>query len=501
MSSASQQQQQHNLNQQVQHTHTQHSQWAHDTVRGTDQDTAAQHHHSGFPSQQLDTRSHPVQVTDTNGLMNGYGVPPHSQYPNTSPSLAYAPSDVSGLGSQQSLQSGQSQAQHRRNNAAVSATTVNHQDNQVSYYSGNSVTPSTTAAVAAAASAVSSPLPPNSGSYSLASNWTTPAPPTGSNNNNNTTTATNNVATSTPMTSQVTVAQSPSRPSGSGGLLPPPEGIYRTFDELLQAVQRSAKDQGYGVVKLRASNYREVNGTNKPTRYDLVCDRGGVKYNSTAKKRNPSTRKIDCPWRAKAVCEVQLGGQWRFVVQEANHNHDARMATVAPGQEATPVEKQLKSLQNKMDRLIHDQTDGFARLTETIRSQGTDYVARLESLERRLEAIEANGRAVNSLMGPNGAPNMGGQNMPQANMGGGGMGNSSLANGGMGNGMGGGGMNAGMGSTGLGGGGMNGMGGSVMDQGRHLSNLEARVNGLEQRNPMEMPMMGEDPTRVDSLLM
>ncbi|KAF3357100.1 hypothetical protein VdG1_03414 [Verticillium dahliae VDG1] len=72
-------------------------------------------------------------------------------------------------------------------------------------------------------------------------------------------------------------------------LLPPPEGIFRSFDDLLSSVQRVAKDQGYGVVKLRASNYRD----GKPTRYDLVCDRGGVKYNSTAKKRNPSTRKID----------------------------------------------------------------------------------------------------------------------------------------------------------------------------------------------------------------
>ncbi|KMQ81680.1 gln pro-rich protein, partial [Lasius niger] len=61
-------------------------------------------------------------------------------------------------------------------------------------------------------------------------------------------------------------------------LLPPPEGIFRSFEDLMASVQRVAKDQGYGIVKLRASNYRE----GKPTRYDLVCDRGGVKYNSTA---------------------------------------------------------------------------------------------------------------------------------------------------------------------------------------------------------------------------
>ncbi len=111
----------------------------------------------------------------------------------------------------------------------------------------------------------------------------------------------------TPVPSRV-LAQSP---VGMTTLPPPPEGIYRSFEDLLSAVQRVAKDNGYGVVKLRASNYRD----GKPTRYDLVCDRGGVKYSSTAKKRNPSTRKIDCPFRAKAVCEVQLQNQWRFAVQ------------------------------------------------------------------------------------------------------------------------------------------------------------------------------------------
>jgi hypothetical protein len=491
--------QQHNLNQQVQHPHAQHAQhtqWTHDTtVRGTDQDTAAQQHHPTFPSQQLDNRSHQVQVSDTNGLMNGYGAAPHSQYPNTSPSLAYAPADVTGLGSQQSIQtSQQSQAQHRRNNAAVAAATVNQQDNQVPYYNGTSVTPSTTAAAAAAA-AVSSPLPPNT-SYSLASNWATPAPSTNTTTNH----STNNNASTTPMMSQVSVAQSPSGTAGSGSLLPPPEGIYRSFEDLLPAVQRAAKDQGYGVVKLRASNYREINGTNKPTRYDLVCDRGGVKYNSTAKKRNPSTRKIDCPWRAKAVCEVQLGGQWRFVVQDARHNHDPRVATVAPGQEATPVEKQLKSLTNKMDRLMHDQAEGFARQNESLMRQGQDFAMRLDNIEKRLESLEAGGRAT-GLLSASGAPNMGGQNMPPANMGGGGLGNGALTNGGMGNGMGGGGLNTGMGNPGMGGGGgMSGMGNGVMDQGR-LSNIEARMNAMEQRTGMDMPMMDGDPNRVDSLLM
>ncbi|PTB81676.1 hypothetical protein M440DRAFT_1435400 [Trichoderma longibrachiatum ATCC 18648] len=128
-------------------------------------------------------------------------------------------------------------------------------------------------------------------------------------------------------------------------LLPPPEGIFRTFDDLMASVQRVAKDQGYGIVKLRASNYRD----GKPTRYDLVCDRGGVKYNSTAKKRNPSTRKIDCPFRAKAVCE-----------------------------ENAPLATSIRSFTNKLDRLSHDMAQGLMRIEQ-----------RLDNIEKRMENIEA----------------------------------------------------------------------------------------------------------------
>lgn len=163
--------------------------------------------------------------------------------------------------------------------------------------------------------------------------------------------------------------------SPAPGLAPPPEGIYRTFEDLLTAVQRVAKDQGYGVVKLRSSNYRE----GKPTRFDLVCDRGGVKYSSTAKKRNPSTRKVDCPWRGKAVCEVQLGNQWRFVVQEGRHNHEPRVPTAAPGQENNPVAQSLRSLVHKIDRLSLETSQGLGSIT-----------SRLDDIEKRLEAMEQN---------------------------------------------------------------------------------------------------------------
>ncbi|KAM0276900.1 hypothetical protein ACHAQH_006272 [Verticillium albo-atrum] len=180
-------------------------------------------------------------------------------------------------------------------------------------------------------------------------------------------------------------------------LLPPPEGIFRNFDDLLSSVQRVAKDQGYGVVKLRASNYRD----GKPTRYDLVCDRGGVKYNSTAKKRNPSTRKVDCPWRAKAVCEVQLGNQWRFAVQESRHNHEPRVATALPGQENTPLAQSMRSFTNKIDRLSHDMSGSFLRIEqaldnmnkrlENLENRVGAYEPRFQNMEGRLQNVEARG--------------------------------------------------------------------------------------------------------------
>jgi hypothetical protein len=185
-------------------------------------------------------------------------------------------------------------------------------------------------------------------------------------------------------------------------LLAPPEGIYRTFEDLMASVQRVAKDQGYGIVKLRASNYRD----GKPTRYDLVCDRGGVKYNSTAKKRNPSTRKIDCPFRAKAVCEVQLGNQWRFAVQELRHNHDSRVPTGTPGQENAPLATSIQSFTNKLDRLSHDMAQGLLRIEqrldhiekrmENLDARAGSYEPRFQALESRLQNVE--GPRTNGMM-------------------------------------------------------------------------------------------------------
>lgn len=185
----------------------------------------------------------------------------------------------------------------------------------------------------------------------------------------------------------------PSSPS-TVTMLSPPEGIFQSFEDLMSSVQRVAKEQGYGIVKLRASNYRD----GKPTRYDLVCDRGGVKYTSTAKKRNPTTRKLDCPFRAKAVCEVQLGGQWRFAVQEARHNHEGRLSANSPAQDASPVNASIRSLTLKVDKLSHDLSSSMDQIKRTLEviekrldsidARGVGYEPRFQNIESRLQGVE-----------------------------------------------------------------------------------------------------------------
>ncbi|SPQ26092.1 66e95fbc-ff91-4f8d-aa97-3cf2b55d50cf [Thermothielavioides terrestris] len=347
-------------------------------------DTVPTQQPPSFPSQQLD-RSH--QVAEPDGLMNGYTAAPpqHTQYPDPQPTLAPAPQpDTSGLSSLSALagdhhqhhqhaQPGQPHHQAQQQQQRGAASKAERIIFQHQYGPGHPAGNSSPTSVA--------------NSSSAATGYNLPAWP---------------VPDASPASQQ--------QP-------PPPEGIYRSFEDLLASVQRTAKEQGYSIVKLRASNYRE----GKPTRYDLVCDRGGVKYSSTAKKRNPSTRKVDCPWRAKAVCEVNLGHQWRFAVQEARHNHEARIPAAVPGQENTPVAQSLRSIINKVDRMAHEMAQGINRLEGALS-------ARLDNIEKRLEALEG-GRP--AMLGGNGVPSMGATSMPPANMGGGGLGNGSLPNGGM----------------------------------------------------------------------
>jgi hypothetical protein len=117
--------------------------------------------------------------------------------------------------------------------------------------------------------------------------------------------------------------------------------------------------------------------------------------------------------------------------------------------------------------MSHDMTQGFGRLEAA-------FGARLESVEKRLDALEQGGR-VSLIGGANGAGTMATPSIPPANLGAGSMGPGGMANGGMANG--------GMTS------------GSILEN--RLTSVEARMNAMEQRqNGMEMPL-----DEVDARLM
>ena len=404
-------------------------------------DTVPTQQQPTFPSQQLD-RSH--QVAEPDGLMNGYSAPQHTQYPDPQPTLAPAPQpDTSGLTSLSSLAGDHHHHQHAQH--AQHHHQSQHLQQQQQQQRGAANKPDRIIFQ----HQYGAPQPPgNSSPTSVANPSSTTA---GYNNLPGWTVPDSGSAPSQPPPAPSSSSMPPQSPAlgNAAGLAPPPEGIYRSFDDLLSSVQRTAKEQGYSIVKLRASNYRD----GKPTRYDLVCDRGGVKYSSTAKKRNPSTRKVDCPWRAKAVCEVNLGHQWRFAVQEARHNHEARVPAAVPGQENTPVAQSLRSLTNKVDRMAHDNAQGFSRLEAMV-------TARLDSIDKRLDVLEG-GRS--AMLGGSGVPQMGGPSMPPANMGGSSLGNGSLANGGM----------------------------APLVDGR-LAGVESRLTQMEQRSLDGLQMMDDD---------
>ncbi|KAK4216702.1 hypothetical protein QBC37DRAFT_278807 [Rhypophila decipiens] len=372
-----------------------------------------------FPSQHLERSHHQQLVAGPDGLMNGYNASAqhsHSQYSDQTSALNEPQaSDLSGLSNVNTLGDGSAtnNTLHQQHSLSQHQHPTHHQQlaqQQHQHQQHNSKTDRGVFQQYGANNA-GSDASPTAVSSSSATFTNTVWPVTSS-------------APPAPAPASSAPAPMPP-PSPAPGLAPPPEGIYRSFDDLLASVQKVAKDQGYGVVKLRASNYRD----GKPTRYDLVCDRGGVKYNSTAKKRNPSTRKIDCPFRAKAVCEVNLGNQWRFQVQEGRHNHEPRIPAAVPGQENTPVAQGLRSATHKIDRLSHDTTSGFSRLEAQLETISNAIFARLNNMEKRMDAIE-NGRSA-GMLGGNGVPSMATPSMPTANMGGG-LGNGPMTNGGMG---------------------------------------------------------------------
>ncbi|KAF6796943.1 hypothetical protein CSOJ01_13112 [Colletotrichum sojae] len=101
---------------------------------------------------------------------------------------------------------------------------------------------------------------------------------------------------------------------------------YTSFEELFAALKARMQKDGYKVVKSR-THRNKVGGTyekgSEVVRCDLVCDRGGQPYKCTATQLKTTTKKTDCPWKAKAVNRKTMGA-WLLTIICDEHNHEPR---------------------------------------------------------------------------------------------------------------------------------------------------------------------------------
>lgn len=104
----------------------------------------------------------------------------------------------------------------------------------------------------------------------------------------------------------------------------PHAGVFSTYEDLFLELSKRAEKEGYKIVKAR-SHRAKTGGADVPgneiIRCDLVCDRGGRPYICTATKHRTSTKKTDCPWKAKAVHRKAAGG-WLLTISCDQHNHE-----------------------------------------------------------------------------------------------------------------------------------------------------------------------------------
>ena len=101
---------------------------------------------------------------------------------------------------------------------------------------------------------------------------------------------------------------------------------YRSFDHLFNDLKTRMAHDGYKVVKSRTHRYKTGGQYAKDgeiVRCDLVCDRGGQPYKCQATRLKTSTKKTDCPWKAKAVNRKTIGA-WVLTVLCNEHNHEPR---------------------------------------------------------------------------------------------------------------------------------------------------------------------------------
>ena len=104
-------------------------------------------------------------------------------------------------------------------------------------------------------------------------------------------------------------------------LLPPPEKIYTTLDQLIKSINKWAGPQGYAVVK-RRSKFDKKNSTLLIAAY-YICDQGREppkKRKIPTKRQGVISRANECPF--SCVGRRTKDGDWKLTVRKDEHNHE-----------------------------------------------------------------------------------------------------------------------------------------------------------------------------------
>lgn len=104
--------------------------------------------------------------------------------------------------------------------------------------------------------------------------------------------------------------------SGYSPLPAPPDALYRTETEAVQAIKTFAQDHHYAVITKRTNKGRE----GKVEAIYLTCDQGQM-YRSTAKERQREpSRRNGCPFSI-LISHHKIDNLWHVKVRDGNHNH------------------------------------------------------------------------------------------------------------------------------------------------------------------------------------
>lgn len=131
----------------------------------------------------------------------------------------------------------------------------------------------------------------------------------------------------------------------------PHSGIYASCEELMRDLNTRAEKEGYKIVKARSHRSRPGAPI---VRADLVCERGGGPYRCQATKHKTSTKKTNCPWKAKAVDRKLVGG-WVLTLICDHHNHEPgtpEPPTPSEGSQAGDIEELVEEVGKSLSRSL-----------------------------------------------------------------------------------------------------------------------------------------------------